>query len=207
MFEIERSRSNDLIKMGNKMKKVKLGKTIPPLPLPVCLLGAEVNGKPNFNTIVWFNMLHDNPPLIGVAMSKRHYTNTGIKENGTFSINIPTSNMVIVTDYCGLRSGSKVDKSKEFELFYGELKTAPMIKECSVNIECKLINKIDFKNTELFIGEIFEIYSDEKYLIDEKLDASELDSFIFLMPNGPYKKIGANLAEAYKVGISYKPKN
>ena len=189
------------------MKKVKLGKSIPPLPLPVCLLGAEVNGKPNFNTIVWFNMLHDNPPLIGVAMSKRHYTNTGIKENGTFSINIPTSNMVIVTDYCGLRSGSKVDKSKEFELFYGELKTAPMIKECSVNIECKLINKIDFKNTELFIGEIFEIYSDEKYLIDEKLDASELDSFIFLMPNGPYKKIGENLAEAYKVGKSYEPKN
>jgi len=70
-----------------------------------------------------------------------------------------------------------------------------------------LINKIDFKNTELFIGEIFEIYSDEKYLIDEKLDASELDSFIFLMPNGPYKKIGENLAEAYKVGKSYEPKN
>ena len=189
------------------MKKVKLGKTIPPLPLPVCLLGAEVKGKPNFNTIVWFNMLHGNPPLIGVAMSKKHYTNSGIKKNRAFSINIPTSDMVIVTDYCGLHSGSKVDKSKEFELFYGELKTAPMIKECSVNIECKLINKIDFKNTELFIGEIVEIYSDEKYLTNKNLDAGDLDSFIFLMPNGPYKKIGSKLAEAHKVGIGYKPKN
>ena len=102
-----------------KIRKVKTGWKLPLLPLPVCILGAHVNGKPNFNTIIWFNMLHDNPPLIGVAMSKKHYTNSGVKENRSFSINIPTSDMVVVTDYCGLHSGSKVDKSKEFELFYG----------------------------------------------------------------------------------------
>jgi len=44
-------------------------------------------------------------------------------------------------------------------------------------------------------------------LISSKANVGELDSFIFLMPNGPYKKIGDNLAEAYKVGKSYKPKN
>jgi len=33
--------------------------------------------------------------------------------------------MVTATDYCGIKSGKKVDKSKIFELFYGELKTAP----------------------------------------------------------------------------------
>ena len=189
-----------------KIVKVKTGWKLPLLPLPVCLLGAHVNGKPNFNTIVWFNMLHDNPPLIGVAMSKKHYTNQGIKENKVFSINIPTSDMVIVTDYCGLHSGSKVDKSKEFEIFYGDLQTAPMIKECSVNIECKLINTIEFKNTELFVGEITEIYSDDKYIKEKKPDVKNFDSFIFLMPNGPYCKIGDYLAEAYEVGTSHKPK-
>ena len=188
------------------MGKVKTGWKLPLLPLPVCLLGAHVENKPNFNTIVWFNMLHDNPPLIGVAMSKRHYTNQGIKKNNTFSINIPTSDMVIVTDYCGLHSGSKVDKSKEFTIFYGDLKTAPMIKECSVNIECKLVNTIDFKKTELFIGEIVEIYSDDKYIKEGKPDVKEFDSFIFLMPNGPYRQIGDYLAESYEVGTSYKPK-
>ena len=108
------------------MGKLKLGKTLPQLPLPVCLLGANVNNKPNFNTIAWFNMLHGTPPLFGITMSKQHYTNAGIKENKSFSINIPSNNMVGVTDYCGLKSGSEVDKSKEFNLFYGELKTAPM---------------------------------------------------------------------------------
>jgi len=190
-----------------KINKVKTGWKLPLLPLPVCLLGAHVNGKPNFNTIIWFNMIHDNPPLIGVVMSKKHYTNQGVKQNRSFSINIPTSNMAVVTDYCGLHSGSKVDKSKEFELFYGDLKTAPMINECSENIECKLINTIEFKKTDLFIGEIVEIYSDEKYIKDNKPDVKKFDSFICLMPNGPYWKIGDYLAEAYEVGTSYKPKH
>ncbi|MHA2182266.1 MAG: flavin reductase family protein [Promethearchaeota archaeon] len=189
-----------------KIGKVKTGWKLPVLPLPVCLLGALVESKPNFNTIIWFNMLHDNPPLIGVAMSKRHYTNQGIKENNTFSINIPTSDMVVVTDYCGLHSGSKVDKSKEFTLFYGDLKTAPMIKECSENIECKLVNTIDFEKTEFFIGEIIEIYSKDKYIKGENPSIKEFDSFIHLMPNGPYLKIGDYLAESYEVGTSYKPK-
>ncbi len=179
---------------------------MPLMPLPIGLIGAHVNGKPNFKTVVWFNMIHDNPPLIGVAMSKRHYTSPGIKENRTFSINIPTSDMHVVTDYCGLHSGSEVDKSKEFELFYGDLKTAPMIKECGVNIECKLIHIMEFKNTELFVGEIVEIYCNEEYVKDDEPDVKKFDSFIFLMPHGPYHKIGDYLAEAYEVGTSYKPK-
>ncbi|MFX1235268.1 MAG: flavin reductase family protein [Promethearchaeota archaeon] len=188
------------------MSKVKTGWKLPILPLPVCLIGAHVNGKPNFNTIIWFNMIHDNPPLIGVAMSKKHYTNSGIKENRSFSINIPTREMVIVTDYCGLHSGARVDKSKEFDLFYGELGTAPMIKECGVNIECKLINIKEFKNTDFFIGEIIEIYIDEKYVKDDNPVVENFDSFICLMPNGPYRKIGDYLGEAYEVGTTYKPK-
>jgi len=189
-----------------KISKIKTGWKLPLLPLPVCLLGVHVNGKPNFNTIIWFNMIHDNPPLIGVVMSKKHYTNQGVKQNRAFSVNIPTSDMVIVTDYCGLHSGAKIDKSKEFELFYGELKTAPMIKECGENIECKLVHTMEFKNTDLFVGEIVEIYSDEKYVNGEKPDVKSFDSFICLMPNGPYWKIGDYLAEAYEVGTSYKPK-
>jgi flavin reductase (DIM6/NTAB) family NADH-FMN oxidoreductase RutF len=151
-------------------------------------------------------MVHDDPPLIGVAVSKKHYSTPGIKENKTFSINIPTSDMYIVTDYCGLHSGSDVDKSKEFELYYGDLKTAPMIKECGLNIECKLVDIKEFKNTEFLVGEIVEIYSDEKFIKNNEPDVTYFDSFIFIMPQGPYRKMGDYLAEAYEVGTSYKPK-
>ncbi|MFW9827288.1 MAG: flavin reductase family protein [Candidatus Thorarchaeota archaeon] len=188
------------------MNKVKTGWKLPLLPLPICLLGAHVDGKPNFNTIIWFNMIHDNPPLIGIAMRRTHYTNKGVKQNQCFSINIPTSDMVVVADYCGLHSGSKIDKSKEFDLFYGELKKAPMIVQCCLNIECKLVNTIQLKHNDLFIGEIVEIYSDEKYVKNKRPNAKDFDTFICLMPNGPYFKMGDYLAEAYEVGTSYKPK-
>ncbi len=179
---------------------------LPILPLPVCIIGAHVDGKPNFNTIVWFNLLNSPPSQIGVAMSKRHYTNKGIKENKVFSINIPSAEMVTVTDYVGLHSGSKVDKSEVFEIFYGDLENAPMIKDCPLNIECKLVRVIEFERTELFVGEIIEVYTEEKYLTENKPDFNKMNLFIFLMPDGPYLRVGEYLAKAYDIGNSYKTK-
>jgi flavin reductase (DIM6/NTAB) family NADH-FMN oxidoreductase RutF len=58
---------------------------------------------------------------IGIALGKIHFTNPGIKENGSLSINIPSGNMAEVTDYCGIVSEKKYDKGQEFKTFYGTL--------------------------------------------------------------------------------------
>jgi flavin reductase (DIM6/NTAB) family NADH-FMN oxidoreductase RutF len=99
---------------------------------------------------------------ISLGMNKGHYTNAEIKEHGTFSVNIPSIDMVTKTDYCGLVSGRRVDKGALFETFYGKLGSAPMIKECPVNMECRLIQTIDFPRHDIFIGEIAETYCDER---------------------------------------------
>lgn len=65
--------------------------------------------------------------MLAISLNKSHYTCTGIKENGTFSINIPSVEMVAKTDYCGLVSGNDGDKSILFHTFYGILENAPMI--------------------------------------------------------------------------------
>jgi len=186
------------------MNKMKTGWKLPPLPLPVALLGANVSGKANFFTIVWFTMLQDDPPLIGAAMSKTHYTRQGVDKNKTFSINIPSSPMVEVVDYCGLYSGSKVDKSTLFDIFYGELGTAPMAKECAINIECRLVESKELNTTVLMIGEVAEVYCEEKYLTDNKPDYHKIDPMVFFMPAGPYLKIGKYIAEAFEVGKGYR---
>ena len=177
---------------------------MPPLSLPVALLGAVVSGKPNFFTIVWFNMLQDEPPLIGAGMSKTHHTRKGINENKTFSINIPSSRMAAVVDYCGLHSGSEVDKSCLFEVFYGELETAPLIKECALNMECRLVDSKEFQTTVLIIGEIVEAYCDKQYLTQNKPDYRKMDPLMFFMPEGPYFKTGEAVARAFEVGKSFK---
>ena len=118
-------------------------------PMPCSLVGANVEGKANYITIAWFTMVNPKPPYVMVTTNKVHYTNAGIKENGTFSANIPSAEMAEKTDYCGLVSGRKYDKSTVFETFYGKLKTAPMVKESAFSAECRLVKTVDLPMEEL----------------------------------------------------------
>jgi len=188
------------------MGKVKTKFRRPPLILPVCLVGANVKGKPNFEAIAWFNMVDYDPCLIGLSSEKSHYTNKGIKENKTFSVNIPTSKMASVTDYCGLHSGAEVDKSLVFDVFYGELYTAPMISEMPINVECKLIQTVESHHANFFIGEIVGVYIEEKYLVNDKPDLKSIDPLLYEDGLGNYWNLGKFLAKAFDIGCQFKPK-
>ena len=66
---------------------------------------------------------------ITLGMGRIHLTNEGIKANRTFSVNLPSQDMVVVTDHIGMVSGRQDDKSGIFDVFHGELDTAPMIEQ------------------------------------------------------------------------------
>ncbi|CAB5127443.1 flavoredoxin [Olavius algarvensis associated proteobacterium Delta 3] len=59
---------------------------------------------------------------------------------------------MVETDYCGLKTGKKIDKAALFDVFYGELETAPMIRQCPVNMELKLHDVLDFRTHDIFVG-------------------------------------------------------
>jgi len=149
-------------------------------------------------------MLQDNPPIICAVITKTHYTLRGVKENNTFSINIPFSHLEEVVDYCGLYSGFQVDKSCLFEVFYGELKTVPMVMECELNIECGLVDSRDLNTMELILGEINEVYYEVRCLSENKPDYRKMDPMMFFMPEGPYIKTGDVIAKAFEVGKNYR---
>ena len=186
------------------MDKIKIEPRTFLYPMPTTLVGANVKGKPNYLAIAYCGIVSHSPPAISVASNKRHYTNIGIRENKTFSVNLPSADMVEITDYCGIASGNKVDKSRLFESFYGELETAPMIKECPLNLECRLIETIVISTMEAFIGEIIAVYTDERYLTDGLPDITKIDPIIFAMHEDNYYKLGEYLAPAYRVGKNYK---
>jgi flavin reductase (DIM6/NTAB) family NADH-FMN oxidoreductase RutF len=137
-------------------------------PLPITLVGATVKGKPNFLTIGYFSILSHVPPIVSVSLYENHYTVKGIKENGTFSVNFPSVDMVEKTDYCGIVSGRKVDKSSLFEVFFGKLKTAPMIENCPLNFECELLHTTEAGKNLIFLGEIVSVYANEETLSRDK---------------------------------------
>jgi flavin reductase (DIM6/NTAB) family NADH-FMN oxidoreductase RutF len=171
-------------------------------PMPVVLVGANVGGKPNYMTLAYCGIAQMRPPMIMCTLGRIHYTNAGIKENRTFSVNIPAVKMVVPVDYCGLVSGEKVDKSQVFTTFYGVLDTAPMAAECPVNLECRLVDVLDYGGTnELFMGEIVEVHVNADCLdIKGMPDVKKIDPLLFSQPDNSYWTLGTRLAPAWHVG-------
>ncbi|MCQ1534630.1 flavin reductase family protein [Methanosarcina sp. KYL-1] len=185
-------------------EKIKIDNNVFVYPMPVTLLGANVEGKANFMALGWVSRVNANPPMLAVGVHKTHYTPEGIRENGSFSVNFPGAEMIVETDYCGLVSGEKVDKSGLFEVFYGELETAPMIMECTLNLECKLVEILEFPTNYLFVGEIIAAYSEEQYLTQEKPDIKKMDPLLLTMPDNSYWTVGDYAGAAWKIGKSLK---
>ncbi len=188
------------------MEKVKLGARPYLYPMPVVLVGAQVKGKPNFLTVAFVGIANFKPAIIAVALGRHHYTNSGIKLNKTFSVNIPSEEMVKAVDYCGIYSGHKVDKSEIFQTFSGRLKTAPMISQCPITMECKLIKSLRFGIDELFLGKIVEIYADKKCLSNGEPDLKKIKPLLLTMPDNKYWEAGKCRGQAWKIGKSFKPK-
>jgi flavin reductase (DIM6/NTAB) family NADH-FMN oxidoreductase RutF len=182
--------------------------------MPVVLLGANVNNKPNFMPLSWISYIEHQRPMIALSPFQTHYTNKGIKDNQTFSINTPSEDMVIPTDYCGLISGEELDKSNIFDVFYGELKTAPMIKEAVINLECKVVKIIDTmefmrdmdieKGHDFIIGEIVQVYAEEKYLTNGIPDMTKIRPYCFSQNDNNYWKLGEHIGRAWSIGRNYK---
>lgn len=99
-------------------------------PLPITLVGATVNGRPNYIRIAHLRVM--DLGSVSLGMSKAHYTNIVTKENETFSNNIPSVERVEKTDYYGLFSCKTIEKALIFKTFYGKLNTGPIIEECPI---------------------------------------------------------------------------
>jgi flavin reductase (DIM6/NTAB) family NADH-FMN oxidoreductase RutF len=167
-------------------------------PLPTTLVGANVAGKPNYIAIAHVGVMALRH--VSVSMNKRHHTNAGIVENGAFSVNMPSIEMVSETDYCGLVSGRDVDKSALFTTFFGTLGTAPMIEECPINMECRLARTIDFGSHDVFVGQVVETYCDESFLTDGVVDSSKVQPLLFVMNDRSYWTIGPRQGKAWEIG-------
>ena len=184
------------------MNKVKLGAAVPPMSLPVCLLGSNVNDKPTFCPIAWSTIIDDEPPRIGLVTAKKRYTKDGIVQTETFSVNIPDIKIAEPTDYCGIVSGYDTDKSKVFETFSGET-GAPMISDCPVTAECRLEKIIEFEGTDLIVGRIVNVYADDEILEQGKADALKMNPLMYFTCGSIYYSLGEKVGKAFKIGKEF----
>jgi flavin reductase (DIM6/NTAB) family NADH-FMN oxidoreductase RutF len=178
--------------------KHKLGPVNALYPSLTVLVGALVEGKPNFCPVAHVGVA--TPGSISLGMGKRHHTNAGILANRVFSVNIPSQELVAETDWCGMQSGREVDKSRLFELFYGELPAAPMIASCPVTMECRLIEHVAFATHDLFIGEVVQTYAEAAVLSAGHVDVQAVRPLLFDMASKEYWSLGPRVARCWNVG-------
>lgn len=189
------------------MDKKKMGNRPFLYPYPVVLVGTEVEGKANFITIAFCGIVNMNPGMLAIGMGKAHHSCKGLLSNRTFSVNIPSADMLEVTDYVGIYPGDKVDKSKLFAVFHGQLAGAPMIRDCPLNMECKVREVLDLGGLDhVVIAEIVETYVEERYLTDGLPDVEKMKPVVFSMFDNRYWGIGEYLGRAWSMGKDYRPK-
>jgi flavin reductase (DIM6/NTAB) family NADH-FMN oxidoreductase RutF len=138
-------------------------------PLPAVMVSCGDKKVKNIITIAWTGIINSDPPMTYISVRKSRYSHDIIEKTGEFVINLTTEALAKKTDWAGVKSGRDVDKFKELELTPVKAKnlSCPMIKECPVNIECRVTEIRELGSHDMFMAEIVGLNIDEE-LIDEK---------------------------------------
>jgi flavin reductase (DIM6/NTAB) family NADH-FMN oxidoreductase RutF len=188
------------------MPKRDIGKQGFVYPMPMVLVGAEVEGKPTYMPAAWITRGGYDPPVLVVAMNKNHVTNRGIREHGEFGVSVPDVSQIAVVDYCGLVTARSKDKSRLFRTFSGGLEHAPMVEECPLTMECRVRQAVDLDTHELFVGEIVGTWTEDRFLDDKgRPDIEKLRPFTLTMPDNRYWAVGEQIGDAWSAGRGYIP--
>jgi flavin reductase (DIM6/NTAB) family NADH-FMN oxidoreductase RutF len=173
---------------------------------PIFIVGADVNGKPNFMNVGGGGSVSFNPPMVALPIQPHRYTLKGILENRTLSVNIPLVTLVKEADYTGIMSGAQTDKARDcgFEVFYGKLKTAPMINQCPLNMECSLMHILGSSSHVIVIGRIEASYVSGEYVKEGKLNLGDMNPLLWIPNKGDYVGVGNSVGKCRVIGKEIK---
>jgi flavin reductase (DIM6/NTAB) family NADH-FMN oxidoreductase RutF len=118
----------------------------------VLLVSQGKGESPNAMTIGWGTMgVIWAKPVFIVLVRPSRYTYGLIQETGEFTVNVVPPHLKEVANYCGTVSGRDKDKFAEKKLtaLPSEKVLAPIIEECTIHFECRVIHKNDLIPSEL----------------------------------------------------------
>ena len=178
------------------MRKLEIPASEALYPVPVVLVSARDREalRANIITIAWCGVVASKPPLISISIRPSRYSHKLIITEREFVINIPAKESVREADICGTLSGRDVDKFKQcgFTPIKSSKISAPLIKECPVNIECKLKDVVKLGSHDMFIGEVLVVHVDDSILGDDgKIDYAKAKPFVY--NQGEYRECGSRI--------------
>ena len=163
-------------------------------PLPVVMVSCGTMEESNIITVAWTGIINTDPAMCYISVRPTRHSYEMIKKNGEFVINLTTKDLAYATDWCGVKTGAKVDKFKEMKLTKEKANfvNCPMIKESPVSVECKVKEIRELGSHHMFVAEILGINADEKYINENgAFDISKCDLIAY--SNGNYYSLGKKI--------------
>ena len=187
------------------MSKIQIKPFRPIYPTPAGLITSIApDGRANIITLgEIFNLSLRSPTIVGIAIRKATYSHGLIAQSGEYVVNLPTTRILAEVDRCGSVSGRKVDKFAAFGLtpLPAAVVKPPLIAECPVNVECRVIGMEEVGDHDLFKGEVVAAHVDED-LLDERgrvrLDRLDVVCFMHSFDlHGEYWSLGRKLGDLW----------
>ncbi len=143
-------------------------------PMPKVIVSCrDKNGRDNALVVGYCGNCSYDPPMLMVGIVPSRYSYHIIKETGCFVVNIATKDVQDMYECVGRESGKDVDKFKKMNINTedGKVVNAPVLKDCPINIECKVVDSIMTGSHEMFVGRIEYVHANQD-IIDEKGNAN-----------------------------------
>ena len=158
---------------------------LPPFPVVLVTVGRNVMAAGAFHFYSF------KPPSVMVGIMRDKYTYTLINEWGEFGVNIPRAEQIPLVRLVGSVSGRDVDDKYSkagVTPFPGVKIKSHLVKECPLNLECRVVHKVDFPGShQWYVGEIRAVHVDDDYKRDQALT----------FWSGEYRKVGEYLEKAW----------
>ena len=126
----------------------------------VFVIALKPDGKPTGMVAGWSMKCSWEPPLYAVALSKQGYTHKRIQADGEFVIAVPNKSLQDAVEFFGSTHGNEVDKFQEtgIQTIPARFVSPPLLKDATLNFECKLEKQVEAGDHIIFIGKILAAY-------------------------------------------------
>ena len=189
--------------------KRRLGPTERLYPMPSPLIVGGSGDRIGVMAVAWVAIAGSTPSSIVMALRSTRHTLALIRETGEFTVNVPNVALAEAVDYCGIVSGRNTDKFADTGLTASPsaVVETPIVEECPLNFECRVMSEVPNGDYVLVIGEILETHVDEELVDDAgRIDVDALDPLVYIPGSREYRGLRGKVADAFKLGRGVVPK-
>ena len=122
----------------------------------VIAIAKDKAGRANPITLGWTMIVSGSPPMMAIAVAKKHYSIEAITHSKSFTIAFPSSEMADAALFFGSKSGRDTDKFAEFDCKTEHAKSIDslLLSDAVANFECTLESQMPAGDHIIFVATI-----------------------------------------------------